>query len=143
MVNAKLTVGIHMLTLLALAGATALRSDTIARSVNTNPVVIRRLLALLRRAGFVQSASGPGGGWRLKCAPGEIRLSDVRLAIEENRAVFPLHNSEPNAACPVGGNIQDILVDIYEDAVRAMDRQLALVTIGDVLASIRARVPAP
>lgn len=142
MVNSKLTVGIHMLTLLALAGATPLKSETIAGSVNTNPVVIRRLLALLRRAGYVESTSGPGGGWRLKCAPSDIKLSGVRAAIEENRAVFPLHNSDPNAACPVGGNIQDVLVGIYDDAVRAVDRQLALTTIGDVLASIQARIQA-
>ncbi len=99
MVNSKLTVGIHMLTLLALAGATPLSSEAIAGSVNTNPVVIRRLLALLRRAGYVGSTSGPGGGWRLTRPPREITLANIRRAIEQDRAVFPLHNNAPAAAC--------------------------------------------
>jgi DNA-binding IscR family transcriptional regulator len=62
MVNSKLTVGVHILALLAMMGETQLTSEQIAGSVNTNPVVIRRLLGLLRTAGYVESTSGPGGG---------------------------------------------------------------------------------
>ncbi|HTJ64854.1 MAG TPA: Rrf2 family transcriptional regulator [Alphaproteobacteria bacterium] len=142
MVNSKLTVGIHMLTLLAFADPMPLPSETIAGSVNTNPVVVRRLLALLRKAGFVDSNSGPGGGWRLVRRPEEIRMSDLRAALEENREVFPLHNAKPNAACPVGGKIQGVLVDLYDDAIRAVDRQLAKTTVADVLTSILTR-PVP
>jgi Rrf2 family protein len=139
MVNSKLTVGIHMLTLLAFADPLPLPSETIAGSVNTNPVVIRRLLARLRKAGLVDSSSGPGGGWRLTRRPEEIRLSDLRAALEENREVFPLHNTNPDAACPVGGKIQGVLTAIYDDAIRALDRRLSLTTIADVLKSVVAR----
>lgn len=140
MVNSKLTVGIHVLALLALVGEIPLTSEQIAGSVNTNPVVIRRLLGLLRMAGFVESNSGPGGGWRLKCPPGEIALSDVRRAVDHNREVFPLHNGQPNPLCPVGRNIQGVVAGIYDEAAQAMDRQLGLTTIGAVLQMIQTKV---
>ena len=66
MLNSKLTVGIHILTLLASSPGEAQTSEYIAGSVNTNPVVIRRLLGLLREAGIVESQGGHGGGWRLQ-----------------------------------------------------------------------------
>jgi Rrf2 family protein len=140
MVNSKLTVGIHILALLALAGETPLTSEQIAGSVNTNPVVIRRLLGLLRAAGYVESNSGPGGGWRLKIPADAIALSDLRGAVDQERALFPLHNGQPNPRCPVGGNIQAVIGGIYSNVVQAMDRQLGLTTIADVLGTIQTRI---
>src|SRR6476619_2527243 len=66
MLSSKLTVGVHILTLLASSPGESLTSEYIAGSVHTNPVVILRLLGLLREAGIVESQGGLGGGWRLK-----------------------------------------------------------------------------
>lgn len=140
MVNSKLTVGIHILALLALAGETPLTSEQIAGSVNTNPVVIRRLLGLLRAAGYVESNSGPGGGWRLRVPAEDIALSDVRRAVDKERELFPLHNGQPNPRCPVGGNIQAVIGGIYGDVAQAVDRQLGLTTIAGVLGTIQTQI---
>lgn len=140
MVNSKLTVGIHVLALLALAGATPLTSETIAESVNTNSAVIRRLLGVLRASGYVESSSGPGGGWQLTRAPDDITLLDLRRALEPDHEVFPLHNNLPSPACPVGGNIQGILRNIYGEVMDAVDRRLSITTIGAVLRSVTERI---
>jgi DNA-binding IscR family transcriptional regulator len=65
MVNCRFTVAIHVLCLLAAQHPQPLTSEFIAGSVNTNPVVIRRLLGSLRRAGLVKSQPGVSGGWEL------------------------------------------------------------------------------
>jgi Rrf2 family protein len=137
MLNSKLTVSIHILTLLALAGKTSLTSEAIAESVNTNPVVIRRLLGSLRNSGLVKSHSGPKGGWQLKCPADEITLFDVRQTVDPDHEFFPLHYSEPNPLCPVGGKIQGALDTIYCEVVRVMDQKLADTTIEEVLRSLQ------
>jgi len=63
MVNCRFTVAIHVLCLLAALHPKPVTSEFIAGSVNTNPVVIRRILAALRRAGLVKSQPGVSGGW--------------------------------------------------------------------------------
>ena len=133
MLSSKLTVGAHILTAMASYPEKILTSELIAGSVNTNPVVIRRLLGLLREAGIVESQGGLGGGWRLRVDPGRITLRDVLRAVEPKAETISLHRNRPNPACLVGRNIQRVLTGIYGEVERRMDEQLARTTIADVL----------
>ncbi|WP_242393556.1 RrF2 family transcriptional regulator [Anaeromyxobacter oryzisoli] len=136
--SSRFTVAIHVLTLLAYgAGGEPMTSEYIAGSVNTNPVVIRRLLALLRRAKLVRSQGGPGGGWRLVPAARDITLRQVFRAVESGD-LFPLHGSAPNPRCPVGRTIRAALSGHYEQARRALERDLERTTIDDLLQEVRA-----
>jgi Rrf2 family protein len=138
MSNTRYTVAIHVLTLLAYAGPEALTSDYIAGSVNTNPVVIRRILARLRAARLVRSQGGPGGGWQLLRAPEAIHLQQVLVAVGAD-ASFPLHAASPNVQCPVGRSIQDLLTHHFRLAQEALERQLAGVTLADLVAGVKAQ----
>ena len=70
--NSRLAVGLHALTVIAHRAPDVLRSEDIAFSVRTNPVVIRRVLARLHRAGLVQSIRGKAGGFKLARDPKKI-----------------------------------------------------------------------
>jgi Rrf2 family protein len=137
MLSSKLTVGIHILTLLALTQDEVVTSEYIAGSVNTNSVVIRRLLGLLREAGYVESRGGVGGGWTLKVKPERITLLDVVRAVEPEGETIALHKSDPNPLCPVGRNIQRVLKGVYDEVERRMDEQLARTTVASVLESVK------
>ena len=63
--NSQFAVAIHVLTILAKGGDERVKSDYIAGSVNTNPVVIRRLLSNLQEANIVVSQVGAAGGTSL------------------------------------------------------------------------------
>ena len=52
-------------------------SGEVAEAIGSHAVVIRRLLGHLRRAGLVESRSGPNGGWAIAKDPAMIRVSDV------------------------------------------------------------------
>jgi Rrf2 family protein len=136
--NSRFTVAIHILTLLAHEGGKdPLTSEFIASSVNTNPVVIRRLLASLREAGLVRSQGGPGGGWQLVLPPKAITLRDVFRAVE-GQGLFPMHASTPNPRCPVGSTIQAALATRYDAARRALEQDLERTSILDLLHSVKA-----
>ena len=134
----KLTVAIHILTLLAMMPGEALTSEFIAGSVNTNPVVIRRLLLALQAARLVETRKGgTGGGTRLSRSPGRIHLADVYRAVEAEEA-FTMPRSKPNAECPVGQCIQAELRKVFFSVQHALERELGKTTLGDVLAAVKA-----
>lgn len=133
--NSQFAVGTHILTLLAQTPDQSMTSERIAGSVNTNPVVIRRILGLLSRAGLVSSQPGTGGGWQLRRAPEEITLLAIYRAVDEGR-LLALHHRSPNPACLVGRNIQYTLEDIFGEAERALEQVLAGQTVALVLQSV-------
>lgn len=135
--HTRFTVAIHVLTLLAFCGPEAQTSEFIAGSVNTNPVVIRRILGNLRKAGMVASQGGPGGGWHLLKPPEAITLEDVFIAMEGG-SIFPLHSSDPNPKCPVGRSIQTILRGRFQAAQAALEAELGRSTIAQLVQNVSA-----
>jgi Rrf2 family protein len=133
--NSRVTIAAHSLAWMGLnerLGGEVATSEQIANSVNTNPVVIRRLLGDLRDAGLVESRRGAGAGWRLTRAPESISLADVYDAVEGG-PLFALHSAVPNQKCPVGHGIQSVLDPVYQGAADALRAQLARTSIADVL----------
>src|ERR1700759_3015141 len=103
-----MTIAVHALAWMALArrqGCEVLTSDQVAASVNTNPVIIRRCLGDLRRAGLVSVRHGAGAGWCRPGAPGKITLPEGHNAVGPEPP-FGLHRTEPNLECPVGLGIR-------------------------------------
>ena len=139
--NSRLTVAIHALTWLAgdRAGTpnAAGTSPQIADSVNTNPVVIRRLLGDLRKGGLVSSHAGRRGGWQLARPADRITLADVRRALGPDD-LFALHASEPSPTCWVATGIPPVLERAYAAVEDAVHRELARTTLADVLTDTRA-----
>jgi Rrf2 family protein len=135
MVNCRFTVAIHVLCLLAAQHPQPLTSEVIAGSVNTNPVVIRRILGVLRKAGLVKSQPGVSGGWELVAKPESITLGGLYQIIRPG-AVFAMHSQQPNVLCPVGRNIQRGLGVHYQKAQAAMEAELERTSIADVLREV-------
>ena len=52
--TSRFTVAIHILSLLDLNQGESITSEDLAVSVNTNPVVIRKILGILKKAGLIQ-----------------------------------------------------------------------------------------
>lgn len=130
--NCRFTLAVHVCTVLARKPDEAATSEYVAGSVNTSPVVIRRILASLARAGLVHAMRGAGGGYRLARTAAEIDLAAIARAVETDAApVFP--PKPPNPACPVGRAIQPVLADILAAAERARMEALAETRLSAVL----------
>lgn len=124
-----------MLSILSLNRQTTIYSDYIAASVNTNPVVIRRIVGLLKKAGLVDSAPGMGGITLLK-EPQEITLYDIYNAVSvKDKQLFSLHQ-DTNPECVVGKNIQQSLVGVMRTAEEAMEDELKKTTLADTINEI-------
>jgi len=128
---------VHVLAVLAYKEGDRVTSAFLAGSVNTNPVIIRRLLLSLQRAKLVDTCKGAGSGSRLNRSPGRINLAEVYQAVEEAEP-FATPSRKPNTACPVGHCIRKELERIFVSAQKAMERDLATTSLTDVINRVKA-----
>ena len=108
-------------------------SDFLAKSVNVNPVIIRKLLSQLKAAGLVNVQRGSGGA-SIARPLNEITFLDVYHAVEcvERGELFRFHEN-PNPQCPVGRNIHRILDDKLRRVQEAMELEMQKITLSDVV----------
>lgn len=124
----RFPVATHILVALHWNEGELLSSEQLANTVNTNAVVIRRLLPLLRKAGLVETLPGTQGGSRLIVDPKEISLLTIFRAVEGG----PMFKSHcPNETCELGGVIEKSLAPIYAQAEEAMENVLAATSLLD------------
>ena len=138
--NSRFAVAVHVLTLMAWAGDESLKSEQIAHSVNTNPVVIRRILCALSEARLVVSQTGAAGGSRLARPSRQITLLDVYRAVECG-PVFALHRRPPSRHCAVGVNIEEVLEGVLKEVSSAVEGVLAEITVENVLQRLKPCMP--
>lgn len=136
--NSRFAVAIHIAGVLAYMQPRRLTSEYIAYSVITNPVVIRRVLGDLRRAGLVTSQTGNGGGWQLQRAPDSITLLHIYEAVRDGR-LLQIHAQPPNLQCTVGAGVRQALLGLFDEAEAALEAKLARTTLADVLARVQAQ----
>lgn len=132
--NSQFAIAVHILTVLAKASDENVKSDYIAASVNTNPVVIRRLLGELNQAKLVVSQTGAHGGTRLAKCPKEINLADIHRAVSCGKT-FALHR-QTNDDCPIGKNIQCVLEKLQNEVNGVVEAKLAQFSLQSVLEAV-------
>ena len=143
-ISSRFTIAVHVLICIEIFKKDMkTTSDFLASSVNVNPVVIRRILQQLKKAGIVEVKRGSGGA-DLARDPADITLLDVYTAVEsvEEGQLFHFHEN-PNPQCPVGRNIHNILDDRLKKIQDAMEAQMRSVTIRDVMEDACRIISAP
>ena len=134
--SSRFVVAIHALSVLARnSGKGPVCSNLIAQSVDTNPVVIRRLMSELEKATLVASTAGRSGGFSLARPALSITLADVYEAVED-KAVFRMHKIDPSAKCPIATQIGIALSPSLRAAEGAMTASLRKTTLQDVSLAI-------
>jgi len=135
-ISSRFTIAVHILSIIKQNPSTICTSEFMAESVNTNPVVIRKILSYLKKAGIVQVRRGTGGAFLVKDLDA-ITLLEIFRSVEvvEEDKLFHLHEN-PNPDCPIGANIQAVLELILVQAQEAMEQVLANITMEQVITSL-------
>ncbi|MGD9539147.1 MAG: Rrf2 family transcriptional regulator [Alphaproteobacteria bacterium] len=93
---------------------------------------LEQLFSKMRRAGLVKSVRGPGGGYVLARPAGELRISDIVLAVDE-----PLRTTrcapDSGKGCMSEGS-RCLTHDLWEELGNQIYRFLSGVTLEDVCA---------
>lgn len=132
-ITSRFTVALHIFTCVEVfKDEYKVTSDFLAGSINTNPVIIRKILTQLKNAGLIEVARGTGGITVTKPLS-EITFYDVYEAIEpvENGDLFRFHEN-PNPECPVGRNIHALLDQKLQAIQGAMEDEMKRYTVEDL-----------
>lgn len=132
-ISSRFTIALHIFTCVeTFKNDYKITSDFLAGSINTNPVIIRKILTQLKNAGLITVARGTGGISPTRPLK-EISFYDVYQAIEpvENGDLFNFHSS-PNPQCPVGKNIHALLDDKLKTIQLAMENEMKKYSLDDL-----------
>lgn len=138
-ISSRFSVAIHILSLVASFPEERMTSELMAKSIGTNPVVVRRITRALADAGLLRVHAGVGGA-ELTRPLNEITLLDVYRAVGAVEAdrLFAIHDT-PQPRCPVGANIQASLESVFRDAQHAMEAALEARTMKEVVSDLNRR----
>jgi Rrf2 family protein len=136
----RFSIAVHILSLLGVLRDAEHTSDWMAGSIGVNPVVVRNVTGMLRRAGLVRTHQGVAGTW-LARPLSEVTLLDVYRAVEDEASLFSVH-PRPNPKCPVGARIERTLTEVFAEAENAMHAKLAGITLEHVVGRLEASAPA-
>lgn len=130
--NARFVTGIQALVLLAAEPEKLHRSEDVAHTLGTNPVVVRRIFGELQKAGLIQSHKGPSGGSKLAVTAKEITLRDIHRAVQPQGVLqAPKTSSVPGLAAALKG--------VMNDASRALEKELAETTLAQLVKKAQKR----
>lgn len=103
-------------------------SEDLGRVMQTNPVVIRRIMAGLRDQQLVSSEKGHGGGWTLSCDFNAVTLRDIYEALGSPE-IFAMGNRSESPGCLVEAAVNKALDGAFEDAEALLMARFGGVTL--------------
>lgn len=129
--NSRLFLALHTLSHMAGHPDRMRTSLDIAEHAGTNPVVVRRVLGKLRKAGLLTSEKGHHGGWQLAKTASSITLADIYLALDE-RLVSEGNNDTEPSQCSVEIGLQTRVSAVLDEIENTLLARLSETTIADV-----------
>ncbi|KRE17567.1 Rrf2 family transcriptional regulator [Bosea sp. Root483D1] len=128
--DSRLARMLHVLIHMGLLGGRE-TSETIAKMLNTNPVVVRRTMGALKRKGIVNSEGGRGGGWILLQPLDELTVLDVQKALDEG-PLLSAGVSEDHPSCPVERATNAALLEAFGRAELTLHEELARLKLSTI-----------
>jgi DNA-binding IscR family transcriptional regulator len=108
-----------------------LTSEELSRYLETNPVLVRRVLAGLRERGYVGSGKGHGGGWTITCDLRQVTLRDIYEALG-SPTVFAMGNRVDHPECLVEKVVNQSLASAFDEAEALLIERFKDVTLADL-----------
>ena len=119
--HANFTKSIHICIFLNFKEDKLITSTELAHSLKTNPVVVRRLIALLKKHQIIGSIAGAHGGFFLERASDKITLWDIYLAVRDENF---FNRPKINPDCVVSSNLAVLVHDTFSEAEMSMKKIL-------------------
>ena len=135
----KFSVAVHVLILVS-ESPTPINSDQMAMSIGTNASYVRKILALLKKAGIVDGHRGISG-YTLMITPEQLTLLQIYQAVMEQPKphLLDIHQNSSDR-CVVGRYIRPVLSGMFSGVEDAFANALGEKTLADCIAGIQNRM---
>ncbi len=134
--NTQFSIAVHLMAGLGTNAGQGISSGVLARSVNTSPSFVRRVVSKLSRAGLIRTTTGKTGACMLIKDARTITLLDIYRAVEAPK-VFAIHGYPVKRDCAVSCGIKEALDKVLDVAQQSMEAGLKKVTLSDVLTELK------
>jgi len=112
--------------------AKPMTSEQLSQHADTHPVVIRRLMGLLRKQQLVTSSTGHGGGWSLTDKLQDVTLRQLHDVLGEP-AVFAIGNRNERPECLIEQAVNAALSDAFNEAEALLLAHFGRIRLIDLL----------
>lgn len=129
--TSEFTIAVHALVYLNHKGET-LDSESLAINVCTNPARVRKVMAKLKKAGFVATKEGVRGGYSMAKDAAEITLCQIGDALNVDYIKASWKSGDPDMDCLVASGMAGIMDDIYGDLNQLCKEKLEQISIKDI-----------
>jgi len=133
--NMQFAIAVHIMAALGYRRGQEVTSGELARSVNTSPSFVRRVLAKLSKAGLVRTATGKAGACWLAKDLRDISLLDIYEAVDAPKA-FSIHNYTEQKSCTVSCNIKGALDKALQKTQKAMETSLDDISLAQIVTHV-------
>lgn len=133
----KLSDAVHILCYLEIYKGKDLSSKAIAKSIESNPSIVRQFMSDLRKAGLLETRKGTADPSLTK-KPADISLLQIYQAISMDHDLLHI-DPKTNPECIVGGNIQNTLNHYYNEIQLSTFTKMSEISLQNIIDDILER----
>ncbi len=131
--DTKFSIAIHIMIYIS-ESTNIPSSELLAKSVNTNSSHIRKILAKLKKAELIISSQGKAG-FQLAKNKEDITLKEIYLSVYPEKNLIKIHE-QPNQECPIGSNIEQLLIPVYTEAKQSFLEKLHNIKLNHLITKL-------
>ena len=132
--NTQFSIAVHLMIALGI-GERQATSTELARSVNTSPSFVRRIMAKLSKADLVSTTTGKAGSCLLAKKPADISLLEIYRAVDAPKT-FAIHDYPVQSKCRVSCNIETTMNEVLAKAQKSFEESLRETNLAELIAGI-------
>ena len=129
--NSSFSIAVHALVYLNHMEK-VLSSEELAQNVCTNPVLIRKVMSKLKKAGFVDTKSGNNGGYIFIANADKLTLEQVAEAIDAKFVGSPWRSGDMDKECLIASGMGEVMQNIYRQLDERCKKSLGGITVADI-----------
>ncbi len=134
--NRQFSIAVHLMAGLGASAGQGIPSGVLAKSVNTSPSFVRRVVSKLSRAGLIRTTTGKSGACMMTKDARTVTLLDIYRAVEAPK-VFTIHDYPVRRDCTISCGIKAAMGKVLDSAQRSMEAGLKKITLSDVLDDLK------
>ena len=110
--------------------AKVLSSEVLADNICTNPARVRKVMAKLKKAGFVKTKEGSEGGYLFDQDADQVTLDQIAQALEIRFVDTAWKSGDTDMKCLVASGMAGLMDEIFDDLNEQCRKRLKEITIG-------------
>ena len=110
--------------------AKVLSSEELAENICTNPARVRKVMAKLKKAGFVKTKEGSEGGYLFDQDADRVTLDQIAQALEIRFVDTAWKSGDTDMKCLVASGMAGLMDEIFDDLNEQCRKRLKEIPIG-------------